>query len=165
MNSAIERLLSLRAVDAMRNQVVEICSHHTLAEAASLLSQHHVTGAPVVDEMGRCVGVISSSDFMRKAAQESEREPDCGGSSDDFELHQETPGEPFSIDHLERQYVTTRMTTPVHAVTPETPLLDVARRMCAAHVHRMFVLDPSGHVEGIISTLDILAATIQAVEE
>ena len=64
MNSAIERLLSLRVCDVMSSTVVEVSVNASLAEAAALLVDNNVSGAPVVDESGRCVGVLSSTDFV-----------------------------------------------------------------------------------------------------
>jgi CBS domain-containing protein len=41
-----------------------------LREAARLLRQAQVSGAPVVDQQGRCVGVLSAADFLLWAEQE-----------------------------------------------------------------------------------------------
>ncbi|MCG8451219.1 MAG: CBS domain-containing protein, partial [Pirellulales bacterium] len=69
MNSTIERLLSLKVRDAMTESVITISSSNTMSEAADLLKRHHVSGAPVVDQLGRCVGVLSNTDYMRDKAE------------------------------------------------------------------------------------------------
>src|SRR5262249_18537625 len=43
-----------------------------LQEAARLLSKSDISGAPVVDGAGRCLGVLSSHDFVTWAGEEGE---------------------------------------------------------------------------------------------
>jgi CBS domain-containing protein len=57
-------LLELTAEDLMSRNVVVISQHMSLKAAAHLLAQAEVSGAPVVDEEGRCVGVLSAADLM-----------------------------------------------------------------------------------------------------
>ena len=63
-------LLALTAGDVMTRSVVLLPEEMPLREAAHLLRQAQVSGAPVVDEQGRCVGVLSAGDFLRRAEQE-----------------------------------------------------------------------------------------------
>jgi CBS-domain-containing membrane protein len=51
-------LLQLTAEDLMSRDVLVIPQRTTLRYAAHLLAQAAVSGAPVVDEEGRCVGVL-----------------------------------------------------------------------------------------------------------
>jgi len=37
--------------------------------------------------------------------------------------------------------------------------------MCDLHVHRLLVLDETGRLLGVVSSLDIAAAVINAIEE
>src|SRR5262249_37013752 len=57
-------LLGLTAADLMTTAVLTIPPDMSLQEAARFLCAPPLTGAPVVDEAGRCVGVLSSSDFV-----------------------------------------------------------------------------------------------------
>src|SRR5262249_25486312 len=57
-------LLDLCAGDLMSPNVVMIPQEMSLQGAARLLSRSQVGGAPVVDEDGRCVGVLSSADYL-----------------------------------------------------------------------------------------------------
>jgi len=60
-------LLALTAQDMMSRDVVTIPRQMSLRDAARLLRRACVSGAPVVDEQGRCVGVLSAADFLRWA--------------------------------------------------------------------------------------------------
>ncbi len=58
-------LLTLTAEELMTRDVVTIPQGASLPEAAKLLRSARVGGAPVVDEQGRCVGVLSAVDYLR----------------------------------------------------------------------------------------------------
>jgi CBS domain-containing protein len=53
------------------------------------------------------------------------------------------------------------MTPDVVSVTPETSVLKVIQNMVNAHVHRVVVLDEERRLQGIISTMDVLAALLR----
>jgi CBS domain-containing protein len=60
-------LPALTAQDVMSREVVTIPRQMSLGDAARLLRSASVSAAPVVDEQGRCVGVLSAADFLRWA--------------------------------------------------------------------------------------------------
>ena len=62
----------LTADDLMSRDVATIGVHVPLREAAAQLARHEVRGAPVVDEAGRCVGVLSVTDLARWASDGGE---------------------------------------------------------------------------------------------
>jgi CBS domain-containing protein len=64
MVATAKPLLDLTAEDVLSRDVVTIPERMPLREAACLLRRAHVTGAPVVDEQGRCVGVLSAIDLI-----------------------------------------------------------------------------------------------------
>jgi|SRR5579875_123582 CBS domain-containing protein len=61
---------ALTAGDLMTRDVISLPVEMPLRDAARLLRQAQVSGAPVVDQQGRCVGVLSAADFLRWAEQE-----------------------------------------------------------------------------------------------
>jgi CBS domain-containing protein len=74
MQTAAKPFLSLTAADLMSTHVMTIPHQMSLRDAARLLSRSNISGAPVVDAEGRCLGVLSSSDFVTWAR--------TGGGSD-----------------------------------------------------------------------------------
>ncbi len=58
-------LLALTAADLMTRNLVQLPQEMSLRDAASLLLQNQIGGAPVVDNQGRCIGVFSAIDFLR----------------------------------------------------------------------------------------------------
>jgi CBS domain-containing protein len=47
------------------HQVVSVAPHHTVASVVKVLTQNRIGAAPVIDEEGRLVGIISERDIIR----------------------------------------------------------------------------------------------------
>ncbi|HLW68783.1 MAG TPA: CBS domain-containing protein [Gemmataceae bacterium] len=58
-------LLDLTAGDLMSHNPIVLHQTTPIRDAARTLMQAYISGAPVVNERGRCVGVISTTDFLR----------------------------------------------------------------------------------------------------
>ena len=61
--------MTLEATDLMSRDVVTISQEMSLRAAAHVLFQNRISGAPVVDANGRCIGVLSAADFARWAEE------------------------------------------------------------------------------------------------
>ena len=57
----------MRVHSAMTADVVTVRPEVTLREVAKLLTERRISGAPVVDEGGRVVGVVSEADLLRSS--------------------------------------------------------------------------------------------------
>jgi CBS-domain-containing membrane protein len=137
----------LTAEDLMGDTVLLIPQDMSLRTAAHLLCAAHITGAPIVNASGACVGVLSATDFLRHADAEVEN------SVGDYEqpcASRETVGDCMSTD-------------PVLA-EPTTPVMTLARRMFDVHKHRAIVVDEHCHPIGVVSATDVLAAVACTVE-
>jgi CBS domain-containing protein len=69
MSAPTHASLPFTAGDLMTADVLVIHQDTLMREAACLLHEAQVSGAPVVDDHGTCVGVLSASDFVRMAGQ------------------------------------------------------------------------------------------------
>jgi CBS domain-containing protein len=65
MIATTKAVRDLNASDLMTTKVVRLPENMALRDAARLLLQNQISGAPVVDVNGKCVGVLSSADFLR----------------------------------------------------------------------------------------------------
>ena len=163
METAIGRLKTLTVADVMTRGVFQLSMHETMDEAALALTKRGLTAAPVVDELGHCVGMLSASDFLHRQGQT------------EFDGVVSLPGEAhclvneaassLHIDLAGRHMVSGRMSTDVKTVPAEASLLAAAQLMCDAHVHHLPVLDDGQHVEGVLSALDLVAALLQSIDE
>lgn len=123
----------------MESDVVTVSEDMTVQELAELLSRKKISGAPVVDNANRVVGIVSEGDLVTL----------------DADIHF-----PHYIQFLDsvifvesvkkfedrlRKTAATRvrqiMTTDVIAVQKDTPLHEVATLMADRHVNRLPVLD------------------------
>ena len=69
---AVERLLAARrAAEIMHSPVHCLQATMDLKDAATFLATHRISGAPVVDEDNRVVGVVSEKDFLRRMGLEA----------------------------------------------------------------------------------------------
>jgi CBS-domain-containing membrane protein len=153
MRNTNKPLLNLTARELMSTDVESIPQWMSLPVAARMLSRAHISGAPVVDGDGRCLGVISTTDFMTWAESgEGAAKP----ASTDRTAHsawQMVEAEDLPVN-LVRRYMTANPVT----VPPETPIGELVQKMVDAHSHRVIVVDEENKPLGIISTTDILAA-------
>lgn len=67
MRTRTRSLSDLTACDVMSRNVVRLPQNLPLRDAARLLKQHQIGGAPVVNTQDQCVGVLSATDFLRLA--------------------------------------------------------------------------------------------------
>jgi CBS domain-containing protein len=67
MAATTKPLQALTAGDLMTTTLVRLTEDMPLRRAGRLMLDLQVTGAPVVDARGRCVGILSATDFLRLA--------------------------------------------------------------------------------------------------
>ena len=155
MNSAIERLVGLRVSDIMNTDVMTVSESDDMLDAAKRICAAEVTGAPVVNATGECVGVISASDFVARDA----------GAHELQLLTRTSPKEPYHIEYLNDNLVGTHMSPLVQTIRQDALVIAAGRIMCSEGIHRLIVVDEHQHPVGIISTLDVVATMVAAVDE
>lgn len=69
---------SVKVRDYMNTEPVTFSPHTDLFKAIDMLVAHRISGAPVVDEQGYLVGVLSESDCLRGILSGSYFEEACG---------------------------------------------------------------------------------------
>lgn len=72
MHMTPKRLIELTAQDLMTTDVVLLPEDLPLREAARLLLQNQIGGAPVINAEGKCVGVLSAFDVLRLAEKRAD---------------------------------------------------------------------------------------------
>ena len=98
---------------------------------------------------------------MRRFLQRS------GFSARELKLRQEASNaDGASATSAAHQAVVSRfMSSNVQSLLPGEPLVRAARMMCEQHLHRVPVVNDEGRVVGIISTMDLVAALLNALDE
>ena len=140
MFAAIDRLRTLRVSDVMAKKVIEINPDQSMEAVAASLVANEVSSAPVVDHLGHCVGMLSAMDFVKR--------------------HGELTTPPNEAGDRVGQC----MTDAVQTIAADATLLAAARVMDATHIHHLPVIRDD-QIVGIVSTMDIVAAVVNAVDE
>ena len=142
--------------DVMTRDVVVAHESTPFHELVELLSRHHVSALPVVDDAGHVQGIVCNSDLVLKEVQALK------GPCD--------PAALTSRHRLERAKAagtTARevMTAPVVTVYPEELVADAARRLHAWRLDQLPVVDRAGVLAGIISRADVLKVFLRSDQE
>jgi CBS-domain-containing membrane protein len=157
MTTTCKPYLELTAADVMSREVIAVPQHLSLRAAGRLLTGSHISGAPVVDHTGRCVGVLSATDFVEWAVR--------GGGP----IRVRSVGAPcvcewevVTVKAPPEEQVRDWMTPDPVTARPTATLSELARSMIDAHVHRVIIAEADGRPIGIVSSTDILAAVARA---
>lgn len=142
----------MQAQDVMTRHLITASPHDTVGQVAQRMMDHGISGMPVVDELGRAIGMISESDLLRR--------PELG-----TEKHQSgwlrffTPEAELAADYAKTHALRVEdvMTTPVIAVAPTASLGDVVTLMERQGVRRVAVLDDERLV-GMVSRSNLVQA-------
>lgn len=139
------------AKDVMTHEPVCVKTSTTIRQLARVLDENGISGAPVVDQQGRVIGVVSRTDLMRRCSEGTPDHP---------------PGHLFEViresnvnDGLAPEAllcVEDFMTRGPVTVPPDAPAVAVARRMFEGRIHRVIVIDQDKRPVGIITSLDLL---------
>jgi CBS domain-containing protein len=116
----------------------------TIPEAVALFTKRKISAAPVIDEAGRPVGVLSRTDIL----VHNREKPDYPGG-EEFDQEQARPGDnPPRVRDI--------MTPVVFCVSRGASASQVVREMVDLKIHRLFVVEDQGTLVGVISVLDVL---------
>jgi len=154
--------LTLRAEtasDLMTRNPVSVRENATLREAIGLLIDRGYSAAPVIDEAGRPVGVLSRTDILvhdREHVEHLATMPEYYNREELTTDENESLAEGFQVERVDPTRVRDVMTPAVFSVGPETPAVRVVGDMLSLKVHRLFVVDANGVLVGVISALDVL---------
>jgi CBS domain-containing protein len=155
-------LTARTAAEMMTEQVVSIPEDAPLHEAIAVLTDRGFSGAPVINEAGRPVGVISQSDIVvhdRNSTTFAKPVPEYYLRSDlRATLGEDVGG--FQVEAVDRTVVRDVMTPVVFAVRPDAPARQVIEELLHLRVHRLFVIDHDGVLVGVIAMSDILRRLI-----
>ena len=148
----------LIVADVMNTQVLAVRPEMSVHELATFLTENQITGAPVLDQHGHLMGVVSETDI---AEYERERADFvCDRSDPEFDLRGwEDKANPDEIRglHVEGGDLAVRdiMTPAAYTIPHDTPVSRVAQTMVAGRIHRLLVTR-QGRLAGIVTSLDLL---------
>lgn len=150
-----------RVKNVMSRDVVTINARDTVREALELMLENKVSALPVLDTRGRCIGILSTSDFVDVTYDLDEG---VDGADHQSEVWWTIFMRNVS-DRVGQQSVMDLMTEDVISTEPDALLVRAAGTMLRERVHRLPVVDNQKRLLGIISTTDVLKAFVDCSPE
>jgi CBS domain-containing protein len=144
------------ARDVMTAGPVSISATATVLEVVAFLTDSGYSAAPVIDESGRPIGVVSRTDVVVYDRARAASAKDVPGYFDQADLMAPARAEAPAAGQGPLVRASDLMTQAVFSVGLETPIEEVAGQMVDLNVHRLFVVDDSNVLVGVISVLDLL---------
>jgi CBS domain-containing protein len=148
--------LELKAKDIMSTNLLTFKKNTPVKEAAEKLAERNISGAPVVDDKGNLIGIVTDSDLIMP----------------DVRFHFPTYIElldgyiylPSSLERFEEEFkkaigakVGDVMTADVITVDENTSVEDIATLMIEKDISRFPVMS-DGKLVGIVTKIDIVKA-------
>jgi CBS domain-containing membrane protein len=135
--------------DVMTRNVIRIKVDAGFNEVTNLLSEHRISGLPVVDEEDRVIGVITEADVLSMAGMRKEH------AFKDIIRH--ILGEPLAKPK-EGKLLRDVMSEPAITTGPDADIREVALRLDEKRIKSLPVVDERGRLIGVISRADIVKA-------
>jgi CBS domain-containing protein len=146
------------AKDVMTSPVLGVRPDMTVRELATFLTDHQISGAPVLDASNRIVGVVSTTDLAEGDSSQGELATTRSDPARDVrDWEDRLNREDLRALHVEEGDLLVQdiMTPAVYTVPEEARVEAMARTMVAGRIHRLFVTR-AGRVVGIVTSLDLL---------
>jgi len=171
--------------DIMHEKVVTVSPETSVRELARLLADEEISGTPVVDGNGALLGVVSSTDVVRLAADDASvrlsalplrstqptlRDPDNPEEPEadpfGFFLPEDSPFgneeflNQFAESELDSVPVADIMTPVTFSVEPTATLRELAQFLVRGRIHRAVVVE-GDRLRGIVTSGDVLQAVAE----
>jgi len=157
----------LTARQIMTREVISVQVEDTVQDAAQLLLDARITGAPVVDRWGNAVGVFTlanacehNNNHENHNNKNVQSGPIAAVEDDEayyrIDLKGRWPTPLTVVEPLKHKKVGDVMTPRVHSVLDASPLSDVTSCILDRGIHRIFVRDADNKLVGIITSMDLL---------
>lgn len=143
----------LKVKDIMSTKVITLNPETDITEAAKLLLENRINGAPVVDEEGRLLGILCQSDLI--AQQKRLPLPSVFTILDGYISFTSMDQIQAQVDKIAASKVRQAMTKKPVTVGPEDTVEDVATLMVDSNYHTLPV-EENGILLGVVGKEDVL---------
>ena len=149
----------MKAADVMVSNVITVGVNASIGEVAAILLNNHISAAPVVDEKGELVGIVSEGDLIRR--------PEIGTAKRHswwLELISNKWASATEYIKSHSRKVADVMTRDVITAKPDTPLGDIASMLERNRIKRVPIVE-GGKLVGLVSRANILQALASATKK
>lgn len=147
------------AADIMTKTVVTVTPETRVSEAAELLAGQRFGAAPVLNDDGHVLGIVTEEDLVQRAASlHLPRHLDFLGGIIYLEDPRRFQAEAEKILAVTVEQIMDRA---VPRIAPDTPVAEVATRLLDDDLRRLLVMDDRGCLLGIITRADIVRLQVK----
>jgi CBS domain-containing protein len=149
----------MKAADVMVSNVITVGINASIGEVAAVLLNNHISGAPVVNEKGELVGIVSEGDLIRR--------PEIGTAKRHswwLELISNKWASATEYIKSHSRKIADVMTRDVITAKPDTPLGDIASMLERNRIKRVPIVE-GGKLVGLVSRANILQALASATKK
>ncbi|NYB51149.1 MAG: CBS domain-containing protein [Methanobacteriaceae archaeon] len=156
----------MKIEDAMEKEVITFKVDDRIIDVAGRLRENKISGAPVVNNEGHLVGIISEGDIMRLIEVHSPHMNLILPAPLDlielplrmkYEMDEITEDMNKAASILIGEIMTKKVVT----ISPDADISDAAKLMDTHDVKRLPVVDSQGKMVGIITRGDIIGAMVR----
>lgn len=149
----------LKVSDIMTTQVISLLGTDTLKDATITLAVDNLSGAPVVDDDNRLIGILSECDILKVILDHEEnlssKNPVLHLLAFPMDANIDDPQLKAAADKISEIRVSDIMIRDIITTSPNAEIIDVLRLMIDSDVNRIPVLE-QGVLVGIVTRGDII---------
>ena len=135
----------MRVGELMTTDVCTVGPETSLKDVAVLMTSRGLGAVPVVDDLGRPIGILTEVDLIRAEARPDPR------------LHARRDGDAVVVSRAAAPRIAAdAMSTPVITLGPDADVADLVGLMLHHHLTRVPVVGDDGRLVGIVSRRDLL---------
>jgi CBS domain-containing protein len=138
--------MSVTVKDVMTTRVIAVRKEASFKEMAAMLRSSRISAFPVIDDVGRVIGVVSEADLLVKEAVQAD-----GTSVLAALRHWREDDKEAGITAGDL------MTSPAVTIGPDATVAEAARLMYDRRVKRLPVVGTGRRLVGIVSRADVLS--------
>ena len=141
----------MHARDVMVSPVITVGKIATVRDVAKILLEKRISAVPVVDSVGRVIGIVTESDLMHRAEAGTEHPYS-------WWVHFLAGDATIAADYVKSHAAKVEdvMTSDVVTATPETPLHEIAALLEEHQIKRVPIVNKDGDLVGIVSRANLI---------
>ena len=147
----------MQARDVMVSPVITATKSATVREVAKTLLEKRISAVPVVDNVGKLVGIVTESDLMHRAEAGTEHPYS-------WWVHFLAGDATVAADYVKSHstQIEDVMTSDVVTATPQTPLHAIAALLEEHQIRRVPIVSEDGNLVGIVSRANLIQVVASA---
>ncbi|MFC0352150.1 HPP family protein [Undibacterium danionis] len=154
MHTYRRRFETISCADIMSRDMVSVNYETPLDQAWQLLRKHKIKSLPVINQDKQIVGIVSLVDFMKHASLDHYQGLDNKLKRFVEQLFQNQTGKKRIVGEI--------MTTKVYTAQDNAHIVDLVPVLSDGGMHHIPIVDQIGHLVGIVTQSDLIAALYRA---